>query len=146
MLVCCAPTEDANAEVKDAFYDQLQTAVESVHAHDVLFILGDLNAKVRSNNTGREHFMGKHGIGTINDNGERLADVCEENNLLIGGTLFQQKHIHKTTWTSPDGTTKKEKKIMSSSIEDGEAPFRMSEPTEEQTSPVTTPLCWLLFP
>ena len=107
MLVCYAPTEDANAEVKDAFYDQLQTAVESVHAHDVLFILGDLNAKVGSDNTGREHVMGKHGIGTINDNGERLADFCEENNLLIGGTLFQHKHIHKTTWTSPDGTTKK---------------------------------------
>ena len=106
MLVCYAPTEDANAEVKDAFYDQLQTAVESVHAHDMLLILGDLNAKVGSDNTGREHVMGKHGIGTINDNGERLADFCEENNLLIGGTLFQHKHIHKTTWTSPDGTTK----------------------------------------
>ena len=106
VLVCYAPTEDANAEVKDAFYDQLQTAVESVHAHDLLLILGDLNAKVGSDNTGREHVMGKHGIGTINDNGERLADFCEENNLLIGGTLFQHKHIHKTTWTSPDGTTK----------------------------------------
>ena len=106
VLVCYAPTEDANAEVKDAFYDQLQTAMESVHAHDMLLILGDLNAKVGSDNTGREHVMGKHGIGTINDNGERLADFCEENNLLIGGTLFQHKHIHKTTWTSPDGTTK----------------------------------------
>ena len=108
VLVCYAPTEDANAEVKDAFYDQLQTAVESVHAHDMLLILGDWNAKVGSDNTGREHVMGKHGIGTINDNGERLADFCEENNLLIGGTLFQHKHIHKTTWTSPDGTTKKQ--------------------------------------
>ena len=111
VLVCYAPTEDANAEVKDAFYDQLQTALESVHAHDMLLILGDLNAKVGSDNTGREHVMGKHGIGTINDNGERLADFCEENNLLIGGTLFQHKHIHKTTWTSPDGTTKKTKQI-----------------------------------
>ena len=107
VLVCYAPTEDVNAKVKDAFYDQLQTAVESVHAHDMLLILGDLNAKVGSDNTGREHVMGKHGIGTINDNGERLADFCEENNLLIGGILFQHKHIHKTTWTSPDGTTKK---------------------------------------
>ena len=106
VLVCYAPTEDANAEVKDAFYDQLQTAVESVHAHDMLLILGDLNAKVGSDNTGREHVIGKHGIGTFNDNGERLADFCEENNLLIGGTLFQHKHIHKTTWTSPDETTK----------------------------------------
>ena len=66
MLVCYAPTEDA--EVKDAFDDQLQTDVESVHAHDMLLILGDLNAKVGSDNTGSEHVMGKHGIGTINDN------------------------------------------------------------------------------
>ena len=108
VLVCYTPTEDANAEVKDAFYDQLQTAVESVHAHDMLLILGDLNAKVGSDNTGREHVMGKHGIGIINDNRERLADFCEENNLLIGGTLFQHKHIHKITWMSPDRTTKKQ--------------------------------------
>ncbi|PVD21686.1 hypothetical protein C0Q70_17485 [Pomacea canaliculata] len=72
----------------------------------MLLIIGDLNAKVGSDNTCREHVMGKHGIGTINDNGERLADFCEENNLLIGGTLFQHKDIHKATWTSPDGITK----------------------------------------
>ena len=106
VIVCYAPTEDKEAEDKDAFYDQLQAATESVRAHDILLILGDLNAKVGSDNIGREHVMGKCGIGTMNDNGERLADFCEGNNLLIGGTLFQHKDIHKTTWTSPDGVTK----------------------------------------
>ena len=47
--------------------------------------------------------MGRHGIGEITDNGERLVGICEENNLIIGGTLFQHKNIHKLTWTSPDG-------------------------------------------
>jgi hypothetical protein len=65
-----------------------------------------LNAKVGSENTGRGHVMGKHGTGTTNDNGEKLVEFCEENNLVIGGTLFQHKYIHKTTWTSPDETTK----------------------------------------
>ena len=48
----------------------------------------------------------KHGIGTINDNGERLCHFRDENNMVIGGTLFQHRNIHKTTWTSPSGGTK----------------------------------------
>jgi hypothetical protein len=64
----------------------------------VLF-LGDLNAKVDSENTDREHVIGKHGTFTINDNGEELAiiEFCEENSLVIRGTLFQHKYVHKTT-------------------------------------------------
>ena len=50
--------------------------------------------------------MGKYGIGTSNDNGERLCHFCEENNMVIGGTLFQHRDIHKTTYTSPSGNTK----------------------------------------
>jgi hypothetical protein len=72
----------------------------------MVLILSNLNAKIGSENTGREHVMGKHGTGTINDNGEKLMEFCEENNLVIGDTLFQHKDIHKTTWTSPGGTTK----------------------------------------
>jgi hypothetical protein len=49
--------------------------------------------------------MGQHGLGQINDNGERFADFCATNKLAIGGTLFPHKRIHKTTWISPDHTT-----------------------------------------
>ncbi|PVD24386.1 hypothetical protein C0Q70_14868 [Pomacea canaliculata] len=97
--------EDIDTDDEDSDGD----ASESVPIHDMLFIIGDLNAKVGSDNTCREHVMGKHGIGTINDNGERLADFCEENNLLIGATLFQHKDIHKATWTSSDGITKNQR-------------------------------------
>jgi hypothetical protein len=88
VLICYAPTKDAGAEIKDAFYDQPQASMECIPAHDMVRILGDLDTKVGSENTGREHVMGKHGIGTINDNGEKLVEFCEENNLLIGDTLF----------------------------------------------------------
>jgi hypothetical protein len=54
----------------------------------MVVILGDLNAKVGSENTGREHVMGKHGTDTINDYGEKLVEFCGENNPVIGGTLF----------------------------------------------------------
>ena len=106
VIVCYAPTEDAEEADKDAFYDQLQAVTDEVPTHDLVMVLGDLNARPGNNNIGRDRVMGKHGIGTINDNGERLCHFCEENNKVIGGILFQQRDIHKTTWTSPSGTTK----------------------------------------
>ena len=67
---------------------------------------GDFNAKIGQDNTGKEQIMGEHGLGEMNNNGEQLADFCVENNLLIGGTLFEHKNIHKYTWTSPDSRVK----------------------------------------
>jgi endonuclease/exonuclease/phosphatase family metal-dependent hydrolase len=68
-------------------------------------LLGDLNAKVGDNNENIEGVMGRHGLGSMNDNGERLASFCAENNLVIGGTLFPHKKIHTATWKSPDQRT-----------------------------------------
>jgi hypothetical protein len=50
--------------------------------------------------------MGKYGCGNINDNGERLVDLCGINKLVIGGTIFPHKEIHKLTWISPNGRDK----------------------------------------
>lgn len=52
-----------------------------------------LNAKPLSNNSSRDRAMLKHGIGNINDYTERLCNFCEENNMAIGGTVFQYKDI-----------------------------------------------------
>ena len=106
VIVCYAPIEDSEEADKDTFYDQLQAVTDEVPTHDLLMVLGDLNARPGNNNIGRHHVMGKHGIGTINDNGERLCHFCDENNMVIGGTLFQQGDIHNTTWTSPSRATK----------------------------------------
>ena len=70
----------------------------------MLCVIGDFNARVGSNNEGREEIMGKNGCGKINNNGRRLYDLCAEN-LAIGGTLFPYREIHKMTWTSPDINT-----------------------------------------
>ena len=103
LIVAYAPTDVADEEDKDRFYSSLQSVLDKTPRHDVLLMLGDFNARVGNNNTNRERVMGRHGIGEITDNGERLVGICEENNLIIGGTLFQHKNIHKLTWTSPDG-------------------------------------------
>ena len=104
-IQCYAPTNDADEETKDNFYEQLQMVVSKVPRHDMLLIMGDLNAKVGADNTEFEKSMGKHGCGTRNDNEERLIDFCLNNNQVIGGTLFPHKDIHKITWKSPDGRT-----------------------------------------
>ena len=49
--------------------------------------------------------LGYHGIGDMNNNGLRLVEFCAENDMVVGGTLFQHKTIHKCTWTSPDSNT-----------------------------------------
>ncbi|VDO61140.1 unnamed protein product [Schistosoma margrebowiei] len=68
-------------------------------------MMGDLKAKVRIDNTGYEYIMGRHGLGEKDENGERFADLCVINKLVIGGTVFPHKRIHKATWISQDHTT-----------------------------------------
>ena len=67
--------------------------------HDVLMVIGDLNARVGEDNTGRERTMGTQGFECANNNGEILPDLCVESR------LFTHKDIHKTTWRSPDQRT-----------------------------------------
>jgi hypothetical protein len=67
--------------------------------------MGDFNANIGSDNNGYEKNMGEFGLGIMNENGERLADAYALNNLVIGGTVFQHKRIHKATRVSPDHVT-----------------------------------------
>ena len=105
ILQCYAPTNEADEEDKDDWYEELQQAVSKVPQHDMLLIMGDMNAKVGADNTDCDRAMGKHGCGVMNDNGERLIGFCLENNCVIGGTIFPHRNIHKLTWKSPDGST-----------------------------------------
>ena len=105
IIQCYAPTNEAEEETKDTFYEQLQSVVDKVPKHDLLLVMGDVNAKVGCNNQGRESFMGRFGKGEMNENGELFADFCGLNNLVIGGTILPHKNIQKNTWVSPDRRT-----------------------------------------
>nr|KAG5697115.1 hypothetical protein BaRGS_015250 [Batillaria attramentaria] len=105
IIRCYAPTNDVEEEKKDDFYQQLQTVIDRGGAKDMTILMGDFNAKIGSDNTGYEDTMGTHGLGQMNEDGERFADFCALNQLLIGGSIFPHKRIHKATWRSPDHVT-----------------------------------------
>ncbi|KAL6482370.1 hypothetical protein MHYP_G00104500 [Metynnis hypsauchen] len=100
IIQCYAPTNAA----KD-FNSSLQSLFDRTPRRDMKIMMDDLSAKVGDNNTGRELIMGRHGVGTCNENGELFTDFCSFNDLVIGGTIYPHSRIHKTTWTSPDVKT-----------------------------------------
>ena len=91
-------TEEAEVE---QFYEDLQDLLELTANKDTLFIIGDWNAKVESQET--PGATGKFGLGVRNEAGQRLIEFCQENALVIANTLFQQHKRRLYTWTSPDG-------------------------------------------
>ncbi|XP_073670704.1 uncharacterized protein [Paramisgurnus dabryanus] len=99
-----APTNDASEADKELFYEQLQATMAKRKKRDTTILMGDMNAKVGSADSGNERVMGRHGVGTMNHNGELFVDFCAMNDLVIGGTLFPHKESHKVTWRSPDGS------------------------------------------
>ena len=94
------PTNNAKEAEVEQFYVDLQNLLELKPKKDVLFIIGDWNAKVGSRET--PGAIGKFGLGVQNEAGQRLIAFCQENALVIANTLFQQ-HRRFYTWTSPDG-------------------------------------------
>ena len=95
-----APTSNAEEAEIEWFYEDLQDLLELTPKKDVLFIIGDWNAKVGSQET--PEVTGKVGLGVQNEAGQRLTEFCQENALVITNTLFQQHKGRLYTWTSPD--------------------------------------------
>ena len=93
-----APTSNAEEAEVERFYEDLQGLLAK---KDVLFIIGDWNAKVRSQET--PGVTGKFGLGVRNEAGQRLIEFCQENAQVIANTLFHQHKRRLYTWTSPDG-------------------------------------------
>ena len=96
-----AATSNAEEAEVERFYEDLQDLLELTPPKDVLFITGDWNAKVGSQET--PGVTGKFGLGIRNEAGQRLIEFCQENALVIANTLFQQHKRRLYTWTSPVG-------------------------------------------
>ena len=104
VITCYSPKNEADEELeaKEEFYEVLQNTITNRSKREILHLMGDFNAKVGNDNTGYREIMGRHGVGDMNENGQHLADFCASIRLVIGGTLFPHKKIHKTTCQSPD--------------------------------------------
>ena len=82
----------------ERFYEDLQNLLEHTPKKDVLFIIGDCNAKVGSQET--PGVTGKFGLGVQNEARQRLIEFCQENALVKANTLFQPHKKRLYTWTS----------------------------------------------
>jgi len=96
-----APTSNAEEAEVEHFYEDLQDLLELTPKKDVLFIIGDWNAQVGSQEI--PGVTGKFGLGVQNEAGHRLSEFCQENTLIIANTFFQQHKRRLYTWTPPDG-------------------------------------------
>ena len=96
-----ALTSNAEEAEVEPFYEDLQDLLELTLPKNVLFIIGDWNAKVGSQEI--PGVIGKFGFEGQNETGQRFKEFCQENTLGIANTLFQQRMRRLYTWTSPDG-------------------------------------------
>ena len=97
-----SPTSNTEEAEVEQFNEDLQDLLELTSKNDVLFIIGDWNAKVGSQET--PGVTGKFGLGIQNEAGQRLIEFCKENALVIANTLFQQHkrrlHMDITRWST----------------------------------------------
>ena len=101
ILSLYAPTLCSEAETKDHFYESLDSVVSNIPKHESLYLLGDFNARVGADHKAWSTTIGTHGIGKMNDNGQRLLELCSAHNLCITNTFFKCKDIHKVSWRHP---------------------------------------------
>ena len=94
------PTSNAEKAEVEWFYEDLQDLLELTPKKDVIFIIGDWNAKEGSQEI--PGVTGKFGLGVKNEAGQRITEFCQENALVIANTLFQQHKRRLYTWTLPN--------------------------------------------
>ena len=83
-----APTTNAKEPEVEWFYEDLQDLLELTPKKDILFIIGDSNAKVGSQEI--PGVTGRFGLGVQSEEGQRLTELCQENTLVIVNSLFHQ--------------------------------------------------------
>ena len=103
LILVYVPTSNTEEAEAERLYEDLQDLLELTPQTDVLFIKGDWNAKVGSQET--PEVTGKFGLGVQNEIGHMLIEFCQEMALVIANMLFQQNkrtlHMDITRWPTP---------------------------------------------
>ena len=101
VLSAYAPTLAASSEEKYAFYNQLSRSISLIRRGDRLALAGDFNARVGSGYTSLSGTLGAHGVGNLNENGQRLLELCSAFHLCLADTYFAGSMSSKVTWMHP---------------------------------------------
>ena len=123
-----APTSNTEEAEVERFYEDLQDLLELTPPNNVLFIIGDWNAKVGSQET--PGVTGKFGLGMRNEAGQRLIELCQENALVIANTLFQQ-HKRDSTHGHHQMVNTEIRLIIFFAAKDGEALYSQQKQDQE---------------
>ena len=101
-IICAyAPTLTSTPEAKDAFYDQLDAKIKNIPPDEELYLLGDFNARVGSDRNSWPNCIGHFGVGKLNENGQRLLELCSYHQLCVTNTFFATKPCHRASWRHP---------------------------------------------
>ena len=105
LISAYAPTLISASELKDRFYDDLSAAISKVPPQEPLFIFDDFNARVGADHSSWPTCLGHFGIENMNENGQRLLELCCHSSLSITNTFFMTKPQHKCPGDTPDLNT-----------------------------------------
>ncbi|KAJ2942076.1 hypothetical protein O0L34_g10993 [Tuta absoluta] len=101
LISAYAPTLSSTDEAKTQFNDQLDQSLRGLRPSDRLYNLGDFNTRVGQDNVAWPDCIGNHGIGKLNENGQRLLELCSKHLLCITNTYFKGKSSRKVSWKHP---------------------------------------------
>ena len=107
VVVCYAPTNEASLQEKDLFWSQLSDLVSSFKNRERICVIGDLNAEPGHQLKDTMSCRGPFGMGEENENSEKLLSFCTSHKLLVGGTWFQHRQVHRYTYNPPDPSCRK---------------------------------------
>ena len=96
-----APTLGTSDDIKDHFYDELDTQIARIPQAEPILLIGDFNARVGSDHQSRPSCIGHHGTGKMNENRQRLLELCSYHGLCITNTFFQFMPKHRVSWKHP---------------------------------------------
>jgi hypothetical protein len=101
------PRKDKSDDLKDSFYEELERVFDHFPRYHMKILLEDFNAKVERESIFKPTIGNESLHQDSNDNGVKIINFAKSKNLVVKGTMFPHRNIHKYIWTSPDGQTHK---------------------------------------
>ena len=101
LISAYAPSLASTAEAKEKFYDDLSVAIRRIPDRELLFIAGDFKARVGVDHNSWPTCLGQFSIGKMNENGQRLLELCCHHELCVSNAFFNTKPQHRVSWRHP---------------------------------------------